>query len=101
VTFEILTRPSLFATLAVSRALAAAIGVALCVLLVQPAAAEEKLLNASYDVSREFYKALNPEFAAAYKAETGKAVEIQQTHNGSSKQARAVIAEMAVIGAMR
>jgi len=91
VTFETFSRLSPFATLVASRALAAATGVALCVLLVSPAAAAEKLLNASYDVSREFYKALNPEFAAAWKAETGNAVEIQQTHNGSSKQARAVI----------
>ena len=54
-------------------------------------AAELKLLNASYDVSREFYRDLNESFSAAYKAQTGDQIFIEQTHNGSSKQARAVI----------
>jgi len=92
VTFETLSLRSLFARpRARRRALALAFGLAVCLLAVAPASATETLLNASYDVSREFYKALNPEFAAAWKSETGNEVEIQQSHGGSSKQARAVI----------
>ena len=53
--------------------------------------AEQKLLNASYDVSREFYKDLNAALIADWKAKNGAAIEIEQSHNGSSKQARAVI----------
>jgi sulfate transport system substrate-binding protein len=54
-------------------------------------AAEQKLLNASYDVSREFYKDLNAALIADWKAKHGAAIEIEQSHGGSSKQARAVI----------
>jgi sulfate transport system substrate-binding protein len=55
-----------------------------------PAAAQE-LLNVSYDPTRELYQQLNAAFAKQYQAKTGKAVTIQQSHGGSSKQARAVI----------
>ena len=48
------------------------------------------LLNASYDVAREFYKDYNVAFAAHYKKTTGKDVKIDQAHGGSSAQARAV-----------
>ena len=48
------------------------------------------LLNASYDVAREFYKDINPAFIAHYKKATGKDVKIDQAHGGSSAQARAV-----------
>ncbi len=54
-------------------------------------AAEEKLVNASYDVSREFYKNFNEAFAADWKTKTGNDLVVEQTHAGSSKQARAVI----------
>ena len=73
------------------RAAVAAFALAATALLVPPATAEEKLLNASYDVSREFYKDLNASFVADWKSKTGKAIEIQQSHGGSSKQARAVL----------
>jgi len=53
-------------------------------------AAQSTLLNASYDVSREFYKDYNVAFAAHYKKTTGKDVKIDQSHGGSSAQARAV-----------
>ena len=49
------------------------------------------LLNASYDVTRELYKDVNAAFGAAWKQRTGDAVTINQSHGGSSKQARAVI----------
>lgn len=53
-------------------------------------ASEVKLLNVSYDVSREFYKDINPAFAAHYKKTAGKDVKVDQSHAGSSAQARAV-----------
>ena len=49
------------------------------------------LLNASYDVTRELYKEVNGAFAAAWKARTGDSLTVNQSHGGSSKQARAVI----------
>lgn len=48
------------------------------------------LLNASYDVAREFYKDYNTAFVAHWKKTTGKDVKIDQAHGGSSAQARAV-----------
>src|SRR5438034_2413959 len=49
------------------------------------------LLNVSYDPTRELYQDYNAAFAKYWKAKTGQQVEIQQSHGGSSKQARAVI----------
>jgi sulfate transport system substrate-binding protein len=54
------------------------------------ASAQTSLLNASYDVAREFYKDINAAFVPAYKKATGKDVKIDQSHGGSSAQARAV-----------
>ena len=48
------------------------------------------LLNASYDVSREFYKEYNAAFVAHYQQTTGQDVRVDQSHGGSSAQARAV-----------
>ena len=50
-----------------------------------------ELLNVSYDPTRELYEAINPKFAAKWKAETGQGVAIKMSHGGSGKQARAVI----------
>ena len=50
----------------------------------------QTLLNASYDVAREFYKDYNAAFVAHYKKTTGKDIKIDQSHGGSSAQARAV-----------
>lgn len=54
------------------------------------ASAQTSLLNASYDVAREFYKDYNAAFVAHYKKQTGKDIKIDQAHGGSSAQARAV-----------
>ena len=54
-------------------------------------AADFSLLNVSYDPTRELYAEFNKAFAAAYQKETGKTVEIKQSHGGSGSQARAVI----------
>lgn len=48
------------------------------------------ILNASYDVSRELYKDIDPAFVAAWKKSSGSDVEVKQSHAGSTKQARAV-----------
>ncbi|OYU00381.1 MAG: thiosulfate transporter subunit [Burkholderiales bacterium PBB1] len=49
------------------------------------------LLNVSYDVSREFYKEYNAAFAAHWKKTTGEVLTLNQSHGGSSKQARSVV----------
>src|SRR6266705_5308908 len=49
------------------------------------------LLNVSYDPTRELYQDYNVAFAKYWKAKTGQSVTVQQSHGGSSKQARAVI----------
>jgi sulfate transport system substrate-binding protein len=49
------------------------------------------LLNVSYDPTRELYADYNAEFAKHWKAKTGDKVTINQSHGGSSKQARSVI----------
>jgi sulfate/thiosulfate-binding protein len=54
-------------------------------------AADVTLLNVSYDPTRELYVEFNKAFAAAYQKESGKSVEIKQSHGGSGSQARAVI----------
>ena len=54
-------------------------------------AADVTLLNVSYDPTRELYVEINKAFAAKYQAETGKSVEIKQSHGGSGRQARSVI----------
>jgi sulfate/thiosulfate transport system substrate-binding protein len=50
-----------------------------------------RLLNVSYDPTREFYQQFNQAFAKQYKAKTGKDILIDQSHGGSGKQARSVI----------
>ncbi|MCD4660993.1 sulfate ABC transporter substrate-binding protein, partial [Agrobacterium sp.] len=55
------------------------------------AAAQTKLLNVSYDPTRELYKDFNEAFAKKWKADTGEDVTIQLSHGGSGKQARSVI----------
>jgi sulfate transport system substrate-binding protein len=54
-------------------------------------AADVTLLNVSYDPTRELYADINKAFAAKYQAETGKSIEIKQSHGGSGRQARSVI----------
>lgn len=54
-------------------------------------AAGASLLNVSYDVSREFYKDFNGVFAAHWKKTTGEDLTLNQSHGGSSKQARSVV----------
>jgi len=50
-----------------------------------------RLLNVSYDPTRELYVEYNKAFAAHWKAQTGDDVSVKQSHGGSGKQARSVI----------
>ncbi|HYH45898.1 MAG TPA: sulfate ABC transporter substrate-binding protein [Thermoanaerobaculia bacterium] len=56
-----------------------------------PATAQVKLLNVSYDPTRELYQDFNAAFARHWKTKNGQTVEVQQSHGGSGKQARSVI----------
>jgi sulfate transport system substrate-binding protein len=61
-------------------------------LAVSAGAKEVKLLNVSYDPTREFYKEYDAVFAKYWKAKTGDDVTVNQSHGGSGKQAQLVIA---------
>jgi len=55
-------------------------------------AADYKLLNVSYDPTRELYKAINAAFIADWKQKhPGDNVTINQSHGGSGAQSRSVI----------
>ncbi|WP_210209579.1 sulfate ABC transporter substrate-binding protein [Undibacter mobilis] len=56
-----------------------------------PATAQTRLLNVSYDPTRELYRDYNAAFISHWKAKTGQTVVVQQSHGGSGAQARAVI----------
>ncbi|MBF0414536.1 MAG: sulfate ABC transporter substrate-binding protein [Magnetococcales bacterium] len=53
--------------------------------------AETRLLNVSYDPTREFYQEFNDLFISYWKRQTGETLRINQSHGGSGKQARAVM----------
>ncbi len=73
------------------RTLLASVLLAATVPLAAPAlAADTTILNVSYDVMREVFKDINPAFIADYKKKTGETVTVNQSHGGSSKQARSV-----------
>jgi len=58
---------------------------------VSASAAEVKLLNVSYDPTRELYTEYNAAFAKYWQAKTGDSVNVSQSHGGSGKQAQSVI----------
>jgi sulfate transport system substrate-binding protein len=60
-------------------------------LAVAAGAKEIKLLNVSYDPTRELYQDYNAAFARYWKAKTGDDVVVTQSHGGSGKQAQSVI----------
>jgi sulfate/thiosulfate transport system substrate-binding protein len=82
---------------------AATLGIALA-FVNAPASAQQpiQLLNVSYDPTRELYAEFNEVFARHWKAKTGQAVVIKQSHGGSGKQARSIIdgleADIATLG---
>jgi sulfate transport system substrate-binding protein len=57
----------------------------------QQAAGPNTLLNVSYDISRELYQAINAAFVKQWKAKTGQDLTVNQSHAGSSRQARAIL----------
>ena len=65
-------------------------------------ATDGSLLNVSYDPTRELYQQINEAFIADWKGKTGVTLTIQQSHGGSSKQARAILdgleADVATLG---
>ena len=73
------------------RLLAASGAAALAAPVFARAAGPTTLLNASYDPTRELYKEFNGLFAAWWKKSGGGDVGIRQSHDGSGKQARAVV----------
>ena len=50
-----------------------------------------KLLNVSYDPTRELYREVNEAFAKEWQQKKGQKLAIETSHGGSGKQARAVI----------
>jgi len=54
-------------------------------------AKDVKLLNVSYDPTRELYREFNTSFAKYWLAKTGDKVSVEQSHGGSGAQSRAVI----------
>jgi sulfate transport system substrate-binding protein len=83
--------PFASASAARRRALVLALSAAVLGLSSAAQAAGPTLLNVSYDVAREFFKDYNPVFIKHWKATTGEDVAVNQSHGGSSKQARSVI----------
>ena len=68
------------------------LAVALGAGLIGPAAAAEReLLNSSYDIARELFSAVNPDFVAHWQETQGETVAVSQSHGGSSAQARAIL----------
>ena len=55
------------------------------------AAGPVKMLNVSYDPTRELNQTFNAAFAKYWKAKTGVEVQIAQSHGGSGAQARSVL----------
>jgi sulfate transport system substrate-binding protein len=60
-------------------------------LIVSAGAADVKLLNVSYDPTRELYTEYNAAFAKYWKGKSGDDVTVSQSHGGSGKQAQGVI----------
>ncbi|PNI02071.1 sulfate ABC transporter substrate-binding protein [Vibrio diazotrophicus] len=54
-------------------------------------AADQTILNSSYDIARELFASYNPLFAEHWKEKTGKTIETKQSHGGSSAQARSIL----------
>lgn len=55
------------------------------------ASAQVSLLNASFDVARETFAAINPKFVEHWKVTTGEDIKIDQSFAGTSRQAQDII----------
>ncbi|GLQ98409.1 sulfate ABC transporter substrate-binding protein [Dyella mobilis] len=54
-------------------------------------AADTRLLNVSYDPTREYFQDVDASFKAQWAKQTGQAIAITTSNGGSGKQARAVL----------
>jgi len=84
-------RKQQMATTKVKRLIGLALVAAILLGGARAAQAQVKLLNVSYDPTRELYQDVNKAFAAQWKQKTGQSVDISQSHGGSGKQARSII----------
>ncbi|MBI2255199.1 MAG: sulfate ABC transporter substrate-binding protein [Proteobacteria bacterium] len=50
-----------------------------------------EILNVSYDVGRELFADLNPVFQQEWQAKSGQTITVNQSHGGTSKQARSIL----------
>src|SRR5438093_10099092 len=61
-----------------------------------------KLLNVSYDPTRELYQEFNAAFAKVWKEKSGQNLSVKQSHGGSGSQARSIVdgleADVATLG---
>ena len=73
------------------RILAAALTAFALVATPQIAAAQDRLLNVSYDPTRELYRAINDAFVEKWVADGNARPAIETSHGGSGAQARAVV----------
>ncbi len=78
------------------RLLASAVAIAAMTVTAQfgsvgSASAQDKLVNVSYDPTRELYRDYADYFAKFWKQKTGRSVEISNSHGGSGAQVRSVI----------
>jgi sulfate transport system substrate-binding protein len=71
--------------------LAASVAMMSVAMMSAASAADVSLLNVSYDPTRELYADINKAFAVQYRNESGKTIEIKQSHGGSGRQARSVV----------
>lgn len=69
----------------------AAVALGLGVAPVQAQEQPNDILNVSYDIARELYEQINKAFVADWKAKTGEDLTVNQSHAGSSKQARSIL----------
>lgn len=56
-----------------------------------PNSGPNSLLNVSYDIARELFAAENTLFVPYWKEKTGQEITVNQSHAGTSRQARAII----------
>lgn len=69
----------------------AAVALGLGAVPVQAQEQPKEILNVSYDIARELYEQVNKAFVADWKAKTGEDLTVNQSHAGSSKQARSIL----------
>ncbi len=58
----------------------------------QPRGIQDQLVNVSYDPTRELYQRIDAAFESDFARRTGRRLHVVQSHGGSSRQSRAVIA---------